>query len=84
MNCSEAARYLPGYLDGTIQVRHRVGLREHLFWCDDCREQLEQYRLVASYLANLEPVPPPRDLALRIRVEASQLNSSWLTGWLAR
>jgi Putative zinc-finger len=84
MNCGEAARYLPGYLDGTIQVRHRVGLREHLFSCNGCREQLERYRLVASYLANLEPVPPPRDLALRIRVQASQLNSNWLAGWLAR
>jgi hypothetical protein len=84
MNCGEAARYLPGYLDGTIQPRHRSGLREHLFCCGDCREQLDRYRQMAGYLANLEPVRPPRDLALRIRVQASQLNSDWVGGWWAR
>ena len=84
MNCGEAARYLPGYLDGTLALRHRTGLREHLFSCDGCREQLERYRLLASYLANLDPVAPPIDLALRIRVQTSQLNSNWVGGWWTR
>jgi putative zinc finger protein len=78
MNCGEAARYLPGYLDGTIQPRHRAGLRQHLFSCGDCRQQLDRYALMANCLAHLDPVLPPRDLALRIRVQASQLNSHWL------
>lgn len=78
MNCGEAARYLPGYLDGTIRPRHRAGVREHLFSCIDCRQQLEHYRLLASYLARLEPITPPRDLALRIRIQASRLNSDRL------
>jgi Putative zinc-finger len=86
MNCGEAGRYLSGYLDGAIQARHHIGLREHLHSCDDCQQQLERYRLMASYLANLDPLGPPRDLALRIRVQASELNSRWINfgDWWSR
>jgi hypothetical protein len=86
MNCGEAGRYLPGYLDGTIQSRHHLGLREHLFSCADCRQQLERYRLMASYLANLDALAPPGDLALRIRVQVSEVNSRWLNfdDWYSR
>jgi hypothetical protein len=84
MNCAEAAQYLPGYLDGTVQSQYRARLSHHLFTCSDCREQLDRYRLMAGYLANLEPVRPPADLALRIRVEASQVRANWLVGWWAR
>lgn len=84
MNCGEAARYLPGYLDGTIQTPHRARLREHLFWCGNCRQQLEGYSVMATYLARLEPAAPPRDLALRIRVKAAGLNADWLNGWWTR
>ena len=76
MNCNEAARYLPGYLDGAIQPRPHAMLREHLAFCHVCRQELERYRLMGSCLASVEPVIPPGDLALRIRVQASQLNSA--------
>jgi len=81
MKCAEAAQYLPGYLDGTVQTQQRARLSQHLFTCSDCREQLDRYGLMAGYLANLEPVRPPADLALRIRVEASQVRANWLLGW---
>lgn len=72
MNCQEAARHLPGYLDGAndAQVQHR--LREHLDSCYPCRQESEQYRLMSSALANLEPIAPPPDLALKIRIRASK------------
>jgi len=38
---------------------------------------VERYRLLSTYLANVEPVQPPRDLAVRIRVRASQQRSLW-------
>lgn len=72
MNCQEAARHLPGYLDGAIEVQMQHRLRTHLDSCYPCRRESERYRLMSRALANLEPVVPPADLALRIRIEASK------------
>jgi len=77
MNCDEAGRYLPGYLDDAIPARQHAKLREHLSSCADCRDELERYRLTGNYLANIDPVIPPADLAVRIRVQTSQMNSAW-------
>jgi hypothetical protein len=84
MKCAEAAQYLPGYLDGTVESQRRAKLSHHLYTCSGCREQLDRYRLMAGYLANLDPVGPPADLALRIRVEASRVKANWLTEWWIR
>ncbi len=73
MNCRDAERHLAGYLDGAIRSRERVIVREHLNSCTACREELERYRQLAGYLANIEPVAVPSDLALKIRVQASQV-----------
>jgi Putative zinc-finger len=72
MKCREAERHLPGYMDGTIEARHHSMVSEHLEDCDDCRVQLERYRRLSICLASLEPAPVPPDLALQIRVKASQ------------
>jgi Putative zinc-finger len=77
MNCREAQRCLPGYLDDAVRARDRAHLREHLNSCVDCRRELEQYRLLSTHLARIERVPPPANLALRIRVTASQNPSVW-------
>lgn len=77
MNCYEVQRLLPGYFDGAIHARQHVRLREHLESCGHCREELERYHLLAAHLANVEPVPAPADLALRIRVQASRERSPW-------
>lgn len=75
MNCQQAQRHLPGYLDGAIPSRHHIQLRAHLDACTDCREQLERFRRLAVCLANVQPVDVPADLAWRIRVQASQARS---------
>ena len=77
MDCREAGQYLPGYLDGATPARHHAKLREHLFSCERCKDELERYRLMANCLANIDPALPPADLAVRIRVEASHLDSAW-------
>lgn len=77
MNCGEAQRRVPGYVDGAIDAADHARLREHLRLCADCREELEQYRLLTSQLASLEPVPVPSDLAVRIRVNALEYPSRW-------
>lgn len=77
MNCREAQRYLPGYMDGAVLARDRTHLRRHLDSCSSCRRDLERYRILASRLANVEPVIPPADLAMRIRVTASRKRNWW-------
>ncbi|HXX45346.1 MAG TPA: anti-sigma factor [Candidatus Acidoferrales bacterium] len=77
MNCREAQQHLPGYMDGAVRPRERAHLRRHLDSCGNCRRELERYRLLAGHLATVEPVMPPADLAVRIRVQASRKQSSW-------
>jgi len=78
MNCREAQHYLPGYMDGAILARDRAHLRRHLDSCGNCRRELERYHVLASHMAKIEPVIPPRDLAMKIRVQASRQRSAWL------
>jgi len=79
MNCREAGRRLPGYLDGAIRSREHARLREHLDACSACRAQLERYQRLSACLAQLEPVAPPADLAARIRVKAVHALPLWGT-----
>jgi hypothetical protein len=72
MNCHEAARHLPGYLDGGISSAAQAQLREHLGWCGSCRRELEHYRVLSMALANLEPVEVPAEVSVGIRIRASQ------------
>jgi hypothetical protein len=89
MNCREAQRRLPGYLDGAMRAQDHVGLREHVDSCAVCRGHLEGYRLLSARLAKMEPVPAPADLAVKIRMRASRERSTWgrmgvawSSGWL--
>ena len=88
MKCTNVQRRLPGYLDGGISSDECSRVREHLEACDTCRQQLERYRRLAAHLANVKPVDVPADLALRIRVRASQIQPAWTTvrllWWRAR
>jgi hypothetical protein len=77
MNCRQAERRLPGYLDGAISSRDHARLREHLSSCGSCREQLEAYHRLSAHLAQVEGVAPPLDLAWRIRAQASQAQPPW-------
>jgi anti-sigma factor RsiW len=77
MTCSEAEKRLPGYLDGAMQGGDHARVREHLNSCEQCLRQVERYRLLSTYLANVEPVQPPPELAVRIRVRASQGRTLW-------
>lgn len=72
MNCQQAQRHLPGYLDGAIGSQEHFHLRGHLEMCAECREELESFRRLSVCLANVQRVSAPVDLASRIRVQASQ------------
>lgn len=77
MNCRQAERRLPGYLDGAISTRDHARLRQHLFSCDACRQQLEGYRRMSAHLSQVEVVAAPADLAWRIRAQASHAVPPW-------
>jgi Putative zinc-finger len=77
MNCRQAERYLPGYLDGATSPSNHALLREHLAACEACNVQLERYRRLAVCLASVAAAPPPSDLAVRIRVQAAQSGAPW-------
>lgn len=79
MNCSDAQPNLPGYLDDSISASERTRLREHLYSCADCREELKSYSLLAAHLAHVEPIRPPSNLALRIQGQASRRRLPWAT-----
>ena len=56
MNCRDAARRLPGYIDGAIPAQDHAIVREHLNVCGSCRDLLESYRRLSVCLANVDPV----------------------------
>lgn len=77
MKCQDAQKRLPGYLDGAMRAHDHAGLREHLDSCAECRDHLDRYRLLAGYLAHVEPVAAPADLAVKIRMRASRERTLW-------
>jgi hypothetical protein len=79
MNCRDTARRLPGYVDGAIPTKDHAIVREHLDDCRECRDLLESYRRLSVCLARVEPVAPPADLAIRIRVQAAHSVSPWVS-----
>jgi Putative zinc-finger len=90
VTCREAARFLPGCLDGATSARDHARVRLHMESCSDCRMQLERYHRLAVALARVERVSPPPGLADSIRMQASQVRAhqdrkAWQRGhWAVR
>jgi anti-sigma factor RsiW len=72
MNCAQAKRYMPGYLDGAISASSHAGIRAHVAECRECFSELQSYNDLSHCLASVGPVAPPSDLAVRIRLQASR------------
>jgi hypothetical protein len=76
MNCEKVKQLLPGYLDGALPTRSlsetHGTIGRHLENCGDCREELQAYQSLSSLMSQVQRSAPPADLALRIRVAASQ------------
>jgi hypothetical protein len=75
MTCREVGRHLAGYLDGAMSAQRHAVVHAHLTGCPACRSDLDAYRRLARTLADAIPVAPPSDLATRIRVQASRVQS---------
>ncbi len=69
------------YLDGRLSASERESLGAHLSVCAECRERVDELRVVMGALAEwtLEPPSPAFDVALRTRLaEETEQGSGWL------
>jgi hypothetical protein len=77
---------LAGYLDDAVESAPRPEERreigQHLDRCEKCREELQRYRKLSVLLSRMPRAVPPADLAIRIKVAASQAQES--QGWSRR
>lgn len=87
MTCDKVHRRLAGYLDdaSVSQARseERVAIRQHLEICEPCREELQRYRKLAVLMSRVPRAVPPTDLAVKIKVAASQAQATqdWRGRW---
>jgi hypothetical protein len=72
MKCARVREFLPGYLDGGLPENRgrfsRAAIHEHLSGCDACRDELSAYQRLQHLLGRTQPVAPPQNLALEIRM----------------
>ncbi len=70
--CNEMQARFSEYLDGCLNGREMQQIAAHLDACPECAGEWESLRQTQRALAELGPVPEPKDLLLRIRVAVSQ------------
>lgn len=86
MSCKSVRTRLAGYLDDAVvnapgpEERRKIG--QHLDRCENCREELQRYRRLSVLLSRVPRAVPPADLAIRIKVAASQAQET--QGWERR
>lgn len=83
MSCKHIRSRLAGYLDDAMasapgpEDRREIG--QHLDGCESCRQELQRYRKLSVLLSRMPRAVPPVDLAIRIKVAASQAQET--QGW---
>jgi hypothetical protein len=87
MTCDRVHRRLAGYLDdasvSAALSAERVAIRQHLENCEPCRAELQRYRKLAVLMSRVPRAVPPADLAVKIKVAASQAQATqdWRGRW---
>jgi hypothetical protein len=71
--CVEVRGYFSDYLDNLCTPEARKSIRYHLSFCEVCREQLDQWQSIREELHTLPRRRVSPELALRLRVQMSQL-----------
>ncbi|HTW47048.1 MAG TPA: zf-HC2 domain-containing protein [Acidobacteriaceae bacterium] len=82
-DCSSVRAQFSDYLDGSLTGVAMQSVAGHLQGCQECAADFGLWRHSQQALANLEPVRPPADLALRIRVALSQEQARTAKNFLA-
>jgi hypothetical protein len=75
-------RNLPLYLDGKLTAPARVIAHLHLRACSKCFDAYERAESVVNWTARLNPVRPPANLRMQIRLELTREIAR--EGWLRR
>lgn len=70
--CGQFQAGFTEYLDGRMNGREMQEIAAHLGACRECGREWELLRQTKVSLAELGPIPEPKDLLLRIRVAVSQ------------
>ncbi len=70
MSCKLTARFVPGYLDGELDLSRTIEIEAHLQTCADCAREIEQQQALRSALqrGSLAYAAPA---ALREKIQAS-------------
>jgi hypothetical protein len=72
MKCSVAKRLMSSYLDGAVSRSQLTQVNEHLRGCEDCAGSYSSAHRIQMLVGSLGRKVAPPDLALRLRVAASQ------------
>lgn len=88
MKCAQARSLFSPYLDGILTGAQMRALGDHLEGCGECLREYSLLERSQQLLTSLPRPQVPADLALRLRVAASQLIAQqrhpWLQGALLR
>lgn len=87
-DCASIRDQFSDYLDGSLTGVAMQFVAGHLEGCPACADDFALWRRSQQALAQLEPVRPPADLALRIRValsrEKARTTKNLLATWKVR
>ena len=72
MNCAQAKSLLSPYLDGVVTGHEMQALTEHMHLCADCTHEYSLLNHTQQLVTSLGTRKAPADLALRLKVMASQ------------
>jgi anti-sigma factor RsiW len=70
MPCQDVRNLIEEHLAGTLDGKRRRALIAHLKTCPDCHRAVEEARLAGMVLREASQLPPPPDLAVRIKSAA--------------
>jgi anti-sigma factor RsiW len=82
-DCASVRAQFSDYLDGDLTGVAMQSVAGHLDACPACADDFALWRQSQRALSSLEPVRPPADLALRIRVALSQEQARTAKNFLA-
>lgn len=70
MSCKLTARFVPGYLDGELDLSRTIEMETHLQTCGDCARELERQQALRAALQN-SSLAYAAPAALRERIQSS-------------
>ncbi len=73
MDCKNALKLLNEYIDDSLGWQESEKIDRHLSLCGPCAGELQQFKSLRQLMRSLPRMEPPRDLDLRMKIEASKL-----------